>query len=335
MILTWEPKATNIEILMHIKKIIYPELDDQIKLHMVQPRNGRTIPLGRLNLKDYKNLLFVPTESTYKTFKQKVEIQSLYSGRLLNFLGWDQLTKITLNEIWTKANIDVPRSIRVNKQMDLDVIPDTIFPAVMFEYIGHADAGKHTLVHNKTDIDTWFATYPNKNKVMLQKFIDFKKEDGYYYKCRVIKIGDRLLPIYTHRSKKWLWHIDPCKRDLAPYEIVDFDLSWFEDRIGLENFWTGINNICEPIKADNYAIDICLNKNENVVPFEITVPYARNIVHVDNEEIFEGDFKCGINHWIAFLKWIGTDFDEKDFTEKVRTYVIAHGNMKADFDYQV
>ncbi len=327
MVITWMPKATNVEILMNLKKVIYPELDEQINIHMVRPMNSRTIPLGKLRLKDYKNVLFIPAEYTYQHFKQKVEIESLYSGNLLNFYGWDQLTKIKLNEIWTKVGLDVPRSIKLTRKMDFDVIPSSMYPAVIFEWVGHADHGKHTLVKNSEDIKRWMATYLNKKMVMLQKFIDFKHDD-YYYKCRVIKIGSTLLPIYTHRAKEWLWHIDPQKRDLAKYDIIDFDLSWFENKIGKENFWNNVNKIIEPLKTENYAIDICLNENLNVIPFEITVPYARNVVNIENQELFEKDFKCGITHWITFLKWLGAEFNEQEFTHTVKQYVLTHGSLR-------
>lgn len=314
---------TNIEIIYNIIYKIFPTIKDQIDIHLINPFNSRILPKN-INIHNYSTILFIPHEYTYKYF-DKSQFDT-YKGTLLNFNGWDQLTKLSLNKIWHNHNIPVPESIELYRNTNLS-IPDDMFPSVIFSYYGHAGFGQHTLCNNTSDITNWLLTYPNKKDIMLQKFINFK-HDNYFYKCRVIKIGNKIIPIYTHRSKVQHWHINPIKRDLNLYDIIDFNLNWFENKIGKKNFWNSIEKICEPLKIDNYAIDICVDQNNNVIPFEITVPYARNIVLIDNKSLFLQDFNCGINHQTSFFKWINISFDPELFSTTLYNYIIKFNNLK-------
>lgn len=33
---------------------------------------------------------------------------------------------------------------------------------------------------------------------------------------------------------------------------------------------------------DNFALDFCVDKNKNIIPFDITVPYAKDIYATDS-----------------------------------------------------
>ena len=71
---------------------------------------------------------------------------------------------------------------------------------------------------------------------------------------------------------------------------------------------------------DNFALDFCVNEDKTVIPFDITVPYARDIYTTDSDE----SIKNSIDYQIKWFAFIGIKIDKDLFTKNILSYLLKN-----------
>jgi Flp pilus assembly protein TadD/glutathione synthase/RimK-type ligase-like ATP-grasp enzyme len=135
----------------------------------------------------------------------------------------------------------------------------------------------------KCDDGTALAEFlkPRKGDHYLIEYIDYASADGYFRKYRFIFVGENILPYHLAIASDWKIHHDST--DMADHAWMQQEEAAFlanPDAVFSAAHYRTLNAIRERIGLDYFGIDCALDREGNLVVFEVN---ASMLVHDHNE----------------------------------------------------
>lgn len=236
---------------------------------------------------------YVVTEDNMKKARQKCmgyEVVYLFCGQtfyldypnvlreferclseIRNFHGGDPycLSRYAMRKRWEESGV-APHQPRIEEGKHFFSLPEGwSFPYLIRGNYGHSDDSCARLVYTEEEAVEWLhehSSYP----YVFEEFID-TSIDGEFWDARVVKVGNKIYP----EMIKWSTYWNPPH---APKSYTKHfkkgSLRLLEEKTQTELPLDSFLPYFEPFKAEIAALDFSIDRNHNIVPWEIISNFA-------------------------------------------------------------
>jgi tetratricopeptide (TPR) repeat protein len=181
----------------------------------------------------------------------------------------------------------VPRTIRCTRDglAASDAIADLrrrgIASPLLLRVVGTHGGDAFEKIDSAGDITAFLQQYPGR-EFYATEYVDYRSDDGYFRKYRYIFTNGEILPYHLAIADQWKVH--HFRTDMGRHPWMQHEEQAFlehPDRVFLQKHYSALRAIDAALDLDFFGIDCSLDREGNVVVFEVN---ASMLIHDDNAD---------------------------------------------------